>query len=123
MPLSHDDWREIQRLITSMVSQQGETFTQGKVVKSDQQKKLVWLKEFGDQPIPCIAFDYSVKYYYEDASGNLIPRKTNAYSKEVEMLVPRVGEIVLVARHMGSRRLPKCLGVIQSTGYVRDGGD
>lgn len=134
MALSHDDWREISKFINGLLARQGEYFVQGVVVKNDPIKKLVWLKEFGDQPIPCIAFDYQVKYYYEAPTGNTTAvgaavnkvttsRKTKPYTNEVEILVPKVGETVLVAQHLGSRRLPKCLGVIQSTDYVRAGGD
>lgn len=121
--LTQSDWREIQKFVTKLIAQIGEPFTQGVVVKSDPVNKLVWLREFGDQPIPLIAFDHQVKYYVPDGSGHMTPRKTKAHSNEVEILVPRVGDTVLVARHMGSRRLPKCLGVIKSTGYVRAGGE
>lgn len=127
--LSQDDWREIQRYVNRALSQQGQSFVQGVVVKSDPIKKLIWLKEFGDQPIPLISFDYQVKYYYNEPFGNttgvgtavnarMKSRKTQAYSKEVDILCPRVGDVVLVAQHLGSRRLPKCLGVIKSKNYV-----
>lgn len=129
--ITNDDWREIQKLISRMVAEIGEPFVQGKVVKNDEINKLVWLKEFGDQPIPCIAFDYQVKYYYREPYGNttavgtavnsrIATKKTKPHSKDVEILVPRVGDIVLVARQMGSRRLPKCLGVIKSKKYVKN---
>lgn len=134
MPLSKDDWREIQSFVTQIVAQHGEAFIQSKVIKSDAVNKLVWIKELGDQPIPLLAFDYQVKYYYNEPFGNTTTvgtaanarqrsRKTLAYTKEVEVLVPRVGDIVLVALHYGSRRLPKCLGVIKSKNYVNAGGD
>lgn len=123
MALSQSDWREIQKEVNRLIAQVGEPFVQGEVVKNDQANRLVWLKEFGDQPIPMISFDYQVKYYYQNTTGNMVPRTTKAHSKEVEILVPRIGETVLVARHMGSRRLPKCLGVIKSTDYVRAGGE
>jgi hypothetical protein len=113
-------WREIQRFVTSLMSQQGQAFTQGKVVKRDVANKLVWLREFGDQPIPLVAFNYQVKYYVPDTSGNQVPKKTKV--GEVDVLVPEIGDTVLVARHLGSRRLPKCLGVIQSTNYVTAAG-
>lgn len=133
MPFTDSDWNAIQQFVTHLVSQTGEYFTQGKVVKNDSVKKLVWLTEFGDQPIPLIAFDYQVKTYYEAPAGNTTTvgsavnsevrtRKTRPYTREVEVLVPQIGDIVLIARHMGSRRLPKCLGVIKSTGYVDGGG-
>lgn len=129
MALSHDDYREIERFVGRILSDHGQSFVQGVVVKSDQNKKLVWLKEFGDQPIPCIAFDYQVRYYYNEPTGNttavgapvnsrMKSRLTQPYTKEVEILVPRKGDIVLVATHLGSRRLPKCLGVIKSKNYV-----
>lgn len=134
MALSHDDWREINILIKRVMSEIGEPYVQGVVVKNDPINKLVWLKEFGDQPIPMISFDYQVKYYYNEPFGNTTAvgsgvnaqtkaRKTNAYSKEVEVLVPRVGDTVLVAKYMGSRRLPKCLGVLKSTNYVTNEED
>lgn len=128
MPLDHNDWREIQSLVSRLVAQQGEYFVQGKVVKNDPKRKLVWLKEFGDQPIPCVSFDYQVKYYVNTSSGfvggdQITPRKTRPYTPDVEILVPKVGDIVLVARHLGSRRLPKCLGVIKSSNYVSAEGN
>jgi len=33
-------------------------------------------------------------------------------------LVPKVGQTVLVAYEMGISRLPRCLGVIQSTNWI-----
>jgi hypothetical protein len=49
-------------------------------------------------------------------------KKTKPHSNEVCILTPQVGDIVLIAKHMGSRRLPKCIGVVKSTGYVRSAG-
>ena len=46
MPLTYDDWREIQKFVNSLLGQQGEYFVQGLVVKNDVKKKLIWLKEF-----------------------------------------------------------------------------
>lgn len=138
MPLSRDDVREIQRMVNTVVGQVGEPFVVGIVIDNDQVKKLVWLREFGDQPIPIIAFDYQVKYYVKQPTSNnvfgaafgalsiktaIIPRFTKAYSNEVEILVPQVGDTVLVARHLGSDRLPKCLGVVKGTDYIQTSGD
>lgn len=133
MALNHNDWREIQSYVSKVVGQVGEPFVQGKVVKADPVKNLIWLAEFGDQPIPILAFDYEVKYFYQEPFGNttgvgtpvqkrLKSRKTKVSAKEVKVLCPKKGDVVLVARHMGSRRLPKCLGVIKSKGYM-SGGD
>lgn len=124
MSLSRDDWREIMRFVNSLFAKHGEPFVQGMVIKRDSVNRLVWLKEFGDQPIPLVAFDMQVKYYIPDGQGGLKPRLTKAFSnEEVEILTPRVGDVVLIAQHLGSRRLPKCLGVIKSRNYVRPQGD
>lgn len=117
MPLDFNDWREIQKLVGRMLAEKGEYFIQGIVIKNDETNKLVWLKELGDQPIPIIAFDYRVTYYY-DTAGQTTKKKTTPYSREVEVLVPQVGDMVLVAKYFGSRRLPKCLGVIKSKDYL-----
>jgi hypothetical protein len=122
MSLDKNDWREIMSFVEKRMASLGESFIQGKVVKNDTINKLVWLKELGDQPIPLVGFDYQVKYNYVNSSGQTVIKKTTAHSGDVEMLTPRVGDIVLVALHLGSRRLPKCLGVIKSTNYVRAGG-
>ena len=129
MPLSFDDWREIQKFVNSRLGEQGQGFVQGKVVKNDTVNRLVWIRELGDQPIPLISFDYQVSYYYDAPTGvqgnpgdpvnsKTTLKQTPAYSKDVKVLTPRVGDLVLVALHFGSVRLPKCLGVIKSKKYV-----
>lgn len=118
MAISWSDWAEIQNLIAKMIGDQGDTFVQGTVIRNDVIRKVVFLKEFGDIPIPLIAHHYQVTYTSRDASGRTVRMKTVAYSKDVEVLVPRVGDTVLVAQHLGTRSLPKCLGVIQSVNFV-----
>jgi hypothetical protein len=39
------------------------------------------------------------------------------------IIVPALGDTVVVALERGTRRLPRCLGVIQSTGYITAGDD
>lgn len=112
------DWTAIQEFVNRRVSQVGEPFIQGKVVKVDALRKVVFLKEFGDTPIPIVGFDHQVKYSFKESSGATTIKKTKAYSNEVEILVPRVGDLVLIAQMFGTRRLPKCLGVIKSKRYV-----
>ncbi len=123
MALTNADWREIESFVARVLSRSGEAFVQGKVVRTDTARRVVFLKEFGDTPIPLIGFDYQVKYSYTEPSGSTTVRKTKAYSNEVEMLVPKVGDIVLIAQHYGTRRLPKCLGVIKSKRYVVSTGE
>lgn len=116
--ISQSDWRAIEEFVNRIFSKAGEPFVQGKVIKADKVRNVVFLNEFGDTPIPVIAFDYQVKYQYKEPSGVTTIRKTTAYSEEVQILTPRVGDTVLVAQHFGSKRLPKCLGVIQSKRYI-----
>ena len=135
MAFTHDEWREIQNMVNRALEGQGEYFVQDIVVKSDPVRKVIWTKEFGDQAIPLFTFDYQVKYYDSEVTGvngsnspynvdkKKTPRKSVAYSKEVEVLVPRKGDVVLVARHMGARRLPKCLGVLKSKNFIQEGGE
>lgn len=135
MPFTHDEWREIQNLIGRVVEGQGEYFVQDVVVKSDPVRKVIWTKEFGDQAIPLFAFDYQVKYFESETTGvsgtspgpysvakKINPKKTKPYTKEVEVLTPRKGDVVLIARHLGARRLPKCLGVLKSKNFITEGG-
>jgi len=136
MAFTHDEWREVQNMVNRVVEGQGEYFVQDIVVKSDPIRKVIWTKEFGDQAIPLFTFDYQVKTYDSEVTGvsgsspgpynvdkKKTPRKTKAYSKEVEVLTPRKGQVVLIARHMGARRLPKCLGVLKSKNFIQEGGE
>jgi hypothetical protein len=136
MAFTHDEWREIQNMMNNALDAQGEYFVQDVVVKSDPVRKVIWTKEFGDQAIPLFTFDYQVKTYDSEVTGvsgtspgpytvdkKKTPRKTTAYSKEVEVLTPRIGDVVLIARHLGARRLPKCLGVLKSKNFIQEGGE
>lgn len=111
--LSSEDFKSIRALIESMLGKRGEYFITGKVIKRDAVKKLIWLAEFGDQPIPLVAVDYEVKYYDTDNLGKVAIKKA-----VVSPLVPKEGQTVLVARELGTRRLPRLIGVIQGTGWI-----
>lgn len=113
----------IEEFVNRMLSKIGSPFIQAKVIKSDSSRKVVWVRELGSIPVPLIAFDYQVKYSYREASGTLQIQKTKAYSEEVDVLTPRVGDTVLIAQHFGASRLPKCLGVIKSRNYIEPTGE
>lgn len=104
--LTQADWESIYQTINSALPTHEVTY--GKVVKRDTKKKLVWLKEFGDQPIPLVGFKAEVTYYDTTPTG--VKKKV----AKIEPEVPKVGELVVVLRQMGSRRLPKCVGVVLS---------
>ncbi len=129
--LEETDWHRINKAIRMALDQAiTPQFTQGEVIKADPVNNLIWLIEFGDQPIPLFTFDYEITYYTESPKGTVIPavgsaspykitvRKTDIKRKEVKVICPKKGDIVLVARQYGSRRLPKCLGVLKSDNFV-----
>lgn len=124
MPLTFDDWNEIMDRVGRMIGRSTNFFEQGKVIRRDINKRLVWLQEFGDQPIPVIGFNYEVKIYDTQPTGNTtavgtpVKSQTAVRTYTVTPATPKVGDLVLVAKQMGTRRLPKCLGVIQSRDYV-----
>jgi hypothetical protein len=117
-------WRAIQDYVQKIMAQRGEYFTVGVVVKRDDERKLVWTSEFGDTPIPLFTFDFTVKYYDTQTTGAVKPKKTRparGKQREVEVVTPQIGETVLIARHLGSRNLPKCIGVMQSHNFDPQG--
>jgi len=121
--ITNSDWRAIQEFVDKRVTRGGEPFVQATVIRVNQTNKTIFCKEFGDTPIPLLSFDYQVKYMFKETTGAVTIKTTKAHSEEVEVLVPRVGDTVLIAQHFGSRRLPKCLGVIKSQHFVETGGD
>ena len=115
--ISEGEWESIAKFVEKIFRKKGEYFVTGKVIKRDEKKKLIWMKEFGDQAIPIVGFDYEVTYYDKSDTG-VEPKKA-----KVKLLVPKVGQSVLVAREFGTRRLPRCLGVIQGTGWIAPSED
>jgi len=129
MPISEPEWTSIHTLIEQVApavsGRLDSYFFTGKVIKRDEKNKCVYLKEFGDQPIPLVYFDFEVKYYDETpkgttsvAAGNSQPHKTRTKTVNVTVKVPKVGQSVLVVRELGTRRLPRCLGVIQGKNWI-----
>ena len=57
--ITENDWRAIEEFVSRMVSKVGEPFVQGKVTKVDAARRVVFLKEFGDTPIPIVSFDHN----------------------------------------------------------------
>jgi len=103
----------VERSVRQLIGLKSSFFVTGQVTKIDPAKKLVWLKEFADQPVPIIGFDYELKYYDTLETGRLTTRRAQAL-----LVMPKVGQTVLVAREMGSQRLPRCLGVLQGTNWI-----
>lgn len=114
MPITEGEWASIRAMAEQVAVEVSGTrkdyFVMGKVIKRDPVKNLIWMTEFGDQPIPLFSFDYEVFYY----AGTPLRKKT----AKVKPACPKIGQTVLVAREMGLNRLPRCLGVLRSKGFV-----
>jgi hypothetical protein len=102
----------VEKIISQQVGKKTDYFITGKVIKVDAKNRCIYLEEFGDQAIPLVGFEYEVKYYDETTSGTVVR------TAGVTMKMPKVRQKVLVAREMGTDRLPRCLGVILGTNWV-----
>lgn len=116
MPITEPEWTSIASLVERMVPQLTggrRNFKTGRVIKRDANNQLVWIRELGDQPIPVVGFDYTVKYYDTDNAGNTVPK-----TAKISPVTPDVGEHVFIVFEMGEHSLPRCLGTIQGTGWI-----
>lgn len=82
----------------------------GKVTAQDIKQKRVKVDVTGDQWLPLVGFNGKITYY--DETGTVTDKKIAS----IEYDVPKIGQIAVVMRQMGERRLGKCVGIILSTG-------
>lgn len=126
MPLTSEDFASIARHVElevgRLIGRRRDAFFTAIVTKADQRKKLIWVKELGDQPIPLVAFEYFVTYYDESPKGTAGGGSYLTYTKTAIARVkcPEKGELVLIAREMSYDGWPKCLGIIMSNDYIQD---
>lgn len=111
--LKAEDFSSIHAAIEQKLNKRGETLLLSKVIENNVDDKLIWVAECGDQPIPILAFDYNIRYYDTDAVG-VVKEKV----AKVEVKVPEKGDLVLIAMERGTRRLPRCVGKIQSQNFI-----
>jgi microcystin-dependent protein len=72
--LTENDFASIKTMIDSAVGEIGLTFITGEVIKRDELRKLVWIKELGDQPIPLVGLKGAVRVYDTDLPiGSMMP--------------------------------------------------
>lgn len=120
--ITEQEWNSIrsvvERIATEVAGRRTEWFQTGRVIKRDENNRLVWIKGMGHTAIPIVGFNYDVRYYDTDEEGKAIVRNARA-----KIVVPKVGEIVLVAFELGSTRLPRCLGVVQGKNYLETEDD
>lgn len=129
MPITEGEWTSIagmvEKIIRRVIGTRADFFVTGKVLKIDENNKCIYMAEFGDQPIPIVSFDYEISYYDETPQGTVgvavgaaQPYKVSKKKAKVITVMPQKGQTVLVAREMGTRRMPRCLGVIQGKNWI-----
>jgi hypothetical protein len=136
MPLNAEDFSSIrtfiERVVGEFTGRRDEFHLTSRVMKNDKLKKLVWVAELGDQPIPIVGFDYTVKYYSVEPTGSsespgisvsLGDFRTLKKTAKAEVVVPAVGEIVFIVLERGSKKLPRCLGKIQGRDWMTSEDD
>jgi len=116
MAIADGEWTSIRSLIDRVFSNTADSFITTRVTKVNEQKKLVYAKEFGVQPIPIVGLSFDVTYY--DSVWNGTTNVTQKKTAKVTMQMPKKGDTILVARELGKHRLPRCLGVLMGTGWI-----
>ena len=108
-------WNAIAEMVAR--GQAAREITIGRVTKRDVTNKVIWIEEFAETAIPLVAFDYSFAYYDTKETGAVVKREDKTDTDpafRTKMLVPKVGQQVVILNMWGNGRFPVCLGVIQS---------
>jgi hypothetical protein len=106
-----------------LIGRRRDPFFSAIVTKRDTKNNLIWCaREMGDQPIPLVGFDYEITYFDESPRGTGGGGSFKTYKKtaKAKLMVPKVGEVVLIVREMGYDGHPRCVGVIQSRNFIQD---
>lgn len=116
MPITDPEWASVSNLIEKIAARvsgkRQDYFITGTVIKVDAVNQLVYMAEFGDQAIPIVAFNYTVDFYDDNGTG--ISKKTVT----AKVAMPKIGDTILVARELGTRRLPRALGILQGQNWI-----
>lgn len=128
--LSPEIWNAIADLVTRSQSSREIYFV---TVKSrDAVRKLIYVEDFGDIGIPLVAHHLSYSYFDTQPTGaNVVagvPLPTKSVKREdvtqqnpafrTEIVLPAVGQLVVVLDPWGAKRFPICIGQIHSkSGY------
>ena len=105
--LAPEIWNAIADEIRRQSSPREIYFT--KVMKVDAKRKVIWVQDFGHMAIPLVGHCYSFDYYDTTATGAV--QKKNA---KAEVVMPKVGQMVVILDPWGAKRFPICIGVLLS---------
>ena len=123
--LSPDIWNAIADLVARSSSSREVFFV--KVKKVDKINKTIFVEDFGDIGIPLVSFNTSFSYVDTEPVGNAVsgsPIGTRRMKREdttqtnpalqTVLVMPKVGELVVVLDPWGGKRFPICIGVLHS---------
>jgi hypothetical protein len=113
--LTAEIWNAIADLIQRSQSPREIYFV--KVKKVDKKAKLIWADDFGDLAIPLVSHDFSFSHFDTQPSGTLLKRQDTTQTNpayRVEIVLPKVNQIVIVLDPWGAKRFPICIGTFQS---------
>jgi hypothetical protein len=125
MPLSSEDFASIARFVElevgRLIGRRRDSIITARVIKADVRKRLIWVKEIPDQPIPVVAHDHDVTYFDESPRGTSGGGTYITYTKQATSRVrcPNEGELAVITREMGSDGWPKCIGVVHGYDYIK----
>jgi hypothetical protein len=118
MAISEQEWNSVRSVVEAVVRDliggRQSYFMTAPVIKRDTTNRLIWVKDLGDQPVPVVGFNYTVKYYDSDDNG------THPRTAVAKPDVPKIGETVFIAFELGLQWLPRCLGVLQGNNWMVD---
>jgi hypothetical protein len=123
--LSSRIWNGISDLVRRSQSPREIYFVE--VQKVDPIKKLIFAAEFGSLGIPLVAHTFGFSYFdtvptTADLESGAVAAKsvkrqdTTGHNTafQVEIMVPKVGEIAIVLDVFGAKAFPFCIGIVQS---------
>lgn len=93
-----------------------------KVTKIDRARQIIWTEDFGAIGIPMVAHTFSFAYY--DTTPTDVQHRDDPGNPafQVKIVMPKVGQVVIVLDPWGAKRFPICVGVIQSKSGYWEGG-
>lgn len=114
--LSPAIWNSIADLVQRSQSSREIFFC--KVTRADKVRKLVWTDDFGGTAIPMVAHTFSFSYFDTTSSDVQKRDDPDNPAHQTQIIVPKVGQTIVVLDPWGAKRFPFCIGVIQSkSGY------
>lgn len=133
--LSRAIWNSIADLASRSSTPREVYFSE--VVKVDETAMLIWAKDFGDVAIPLVAFSYAFAYNDTVPTGvahDGVAVSTQSQRREdkthtnpnllVQLVAPRVGDLVTILDPWGAKRFPMAIGLPQNvTGAWTEGTD